>query len=80
MSKRKQEESKKEWCGLAMYARDKGTQWYIDSGCSKHVTVYHNKFLVWEEEKGGNVTFGDNAFARILGKGTVSLDVGKTKT
>jgi hypothetical protein len=36
--KRKQEEPKKEECGLAMYAQDKGSQWYIDSGCSKHMT------------------------------------------
>jgi hypothetical protein len=36
--KRKQEEPKKEECGLAMYAQDKGIQWYIDSGCSKHMT------------------------------------------
>jgi hypothetical protein len=35
--KRKQEEPKKEECGLAMYAQDKGIQWYVDSGCSKHM-------------------------------------------
>jgi hypothetical protein len=33
-----------------------------------------------KEEKGGSVTFGDNASARIVGKGIVSLDNGKTKT
>jgi hypothetical protein len=32
------------------------------------------------EEKGGSVTFGDKASIRIVGKGTVSLDNGKTKT
>jgi hypothetical protein len=28
----------------------------------------------------GSVTFGDNVYARIVGKGIVSLDDGKTKT
>jgi hypothetical protein len=32
-----EEELKKEECRLVMYAQDKGSQWYIDSGCSKHM-------------------------------------------
>jgi hypothetical protein len=36
--KMKQEEPKKEECGLAMYVQEKGIQWYIDSGCSKQMT------------------------------------------
>jgi hypothetical protein len=78
--KRKQEEQKKVKCGLAMYAQDKGSQWYINSGCSKHMTGDHNKFLILKEEKGGSVTFRDNASTRIAGKRIVSLDNGKTKT
>jgi hypothetical protein len=62
-----------------MYAQDKGSQWYIDIGCSKHMTWDHNKFITLKEEKGGNVTFGDNASTRIVGKCIVSLDNGKTK-
>jgi hypothetical protein len=78
--KRKQEEQKKEECGLALYAQNEGNQWYIDSGCSKHMTGDQTKFLTLKEEKGGRVTFGDNGSARIVGKGIVSLDNGKTKT
>jgi hypothetical protein len=78
--KRKQEEPKKEECGLALYAQNEGNQWYIDSGCSKHMTGDQTKFLTLKEEKGGSVTFGDKASARIVGKGIVSLDNGKTKT
>jgi hypothetical protein len=40
----------------------------------------HNKLIILKEEKGGNTTFGDNASTRIVGKGTISLDNGKTKT
>jgi hypothetical protein len=36
--KRKQDELKKKECGIAMYAQDKGSQWYIDSGCSRDIT------------------------------------------
>ena len=77
MLKRKQEEPKKE---EGAYAQDKGGQWYIYSGCSKLMGWDHNKFLTLKEEKWGNVTFGDNSSTRIVGKGTVSIDDGKTKT
>jgi hypothetical protein len=46
VSKRKQEEPKKEEFGFGMYAQDKGNQWYIESGFSKHMTRDQNKFLV----------------------------------
>jgi hypothetical protein len=78
--KRKQEEPKKEECGLVMYAQAKGSQWYIDSGCSKHMTGDTNFFVTLKEEKGGNDTFGNNSSIRIVGKGTASLDNGNTKT
>ena len=70
----------KEECGLALYVENEGNQWYIDGGCSKHMTVDQTKFFTLKEEKGGRVTFGDNGSARILGKCTISLDNGKTKT
>ena len=41
---------------------------------------YQNKFITLKEEKGGNVTFEDNDSTRIFGKGTISIDNGKTKT
>jgi hypothetical protein len=63
-----------------MCAQDKGNQWYIDNGCSKNMTGDQNKFLILKEEKGGSITFGDNSSTRIVGKGTISLDNGKTKT
>jgi hypothetical protein len=78
--KRKKKEPKKEEYGIAMYAQDKGSQWYIASGCSKHITGDQNKFLILKEEKGGSITFADNASARIVGKCIISLDNGNTKT
>jgi hypothetical protein len=37
------------------------------------------KFLTLKEEKGGSVTFGDKDSTRIVEKGIISLDNGKTK-
>ena len=33
--------------------------WYLDNGCSKHMTGDRSPFKVFESKKGGNVTFGD---------------------
>ncbi|XP_070004135.1 uncharacterized protein [Nicotiana sylvestris] len=33
--------------------------WYMDSGCSKHMTGSKNQFLSLEDLKGGNVSFGN---------------------
>ena len=33
--------------------------WYLDSGCSRHMTKDRSLFKVFDSKKGGNVTFGD---------------------
>jgi hypothetical protein len=71
--KKKQEKGSQEECDLAMHAQDKESYWYIDNGCSKHMTGDQNKFLKLKKEKGGSVSFGDNKSAKIIGKGKVSL-------
>jgi hypothetical protein len=75
----KKKRKKTEECGLSLYAKNQENQWYIDSGCSKHMTGDKSKFESLNEEKGGSVTFGNNAPTRIRGKGIVVLDKGKTK-
>ena len=47
--------------------------WYLDSGCSRHMTRDRSLFKVFESEKGGNVTFGDGSKSQIKGKGIISL-------
>ena len=39
--------------------------WYIDSGCSRHMTGDHTLFKEFESKKGGNVTFGDGSKSQI---------------
>ncbi|VFQ93989.1 unnamed protein product [Cuscuta campestris] len=50
------------------------TSFYLDSGCSKHMTGDASKFRSLEYFKGGNVVFGDNNKGRIIGSGTVGKD------
>ena len=48
--------------------------WYIDSGCSKHMTGNTKDFLHLELKDGGDVTFGDNSKGKIRGKGVIGKD------
>ena len=47
--------------------------WYLDSGCSRHMTGDRSLFKVFESKKGGNVTFGDGRKSQIKGNGIISL-------
>ena len=47
------------------------SQWYLDSGCSRHMTGDKDQFISLESKDGGNVTFGDNAKGKIVGIGQV---------
>jgi hypothetical protein len=73
----KEKTSKKE-CLIALKSQYKEDLWYVDSGCSKHMTGNKDKFLNLKKQK-GKFTFGDNASSNILGKGTVSLGKDKAK-
>jgi hypothetical protein len=65
--------------GLVLSTQRKMNPWYIDSGCSKHMTRDKGKFLSLSERKSGNVTFGNDASVKIKRKGMVSLSNGKGK-
>lgn len=45
--------------------------WYIDSGCSKHMTGDRNLFTKLEKKDYGDVSFGDNNKGKLFGRGTV---------
>eukprot|EP00253_Pinus_taeda_P022797 PITA_22797 len=64
-------------CGLAPYAQNNGNHWFVDSGCSRHMTGDKRKFVSLSKKE-GNVSFG-SGFDRIAGKGTVTLINGKGK-
>jgi hypothetical protein len=66
-------------CGLVLSSQRQKNPWYIDSGCSKHMTGDKSKFLTLSERKSRNVTFGNDAPGKIKGKGMVSLSNAKGK-
>ena len=53
---------------------DKGI-WYIDSGCSRHMTGNKSILSNDHDEKGPSVTFGGNGKGQTRGFGTLSNGV-----
>jgi len=45
--------------------------WYLDNGCSKHMTEDKSKFVNINFKQEGHVTYGDNNKGNILGRGTI---------
>ena len=56
---------------VALYAKDKRSQWYVENECSKHMIRDQKKNLSLKKEKKGNVTFVYDVSTKILGKGTI---------
>jgi len=71
----KRKTKKRMQCGLSLSPHNQENGWYVDSGCSKHMTRNKRNVLsLKENDRGNNFTFGNNALTRIKGKGIVSLD------
>ena len=47
--------------------------WYVDSGCSKHMTGDRDKFLTLQKERDGSISFRNDDLAKIIGKGTLRI-------
>eukprot|EP00253_Pinus_taeda_P011665 PITA_11665 len=61
-------------CGIAFYPEGQEKLWYIDSGCSNHMTGDKEKIESYSAlEKGKKVSFGNDTPASIKGKGTAHL-------
>ncbi|RVW64941.1 hypothetical protein CK203_041842 [Vitis vinifera] len=59
-------------CFMAIDDLDEGSKndkWFLDSGCSRHMTGDKSKFAFLTKRKRGYVTFGDNSKGRIIGQG-----------
>ena len=48
--------------------------WYIDSGCSYHMTEKQSKMSSLHRLQGGNISFGDKSKGRICGMGSMKLN------
>jgi hypothetical protein len=76
---RKQNQYNNEECTLALQAKQKKRGWYVDSGCSKHMTGDRDRFLTLRKERDGSVSFGNDDSTKIIGKGTVRIGNKNTK-
>ena len=58
---------------IALCATERQKLWYLDSGCSKHMTSDSSKFITLKDNK-GKLTFGDSLSSKIIGKGIVVVN------
>jgi len=59
---------------LQKVEKDRETnQWYLDNGCSKHMTGDISQFVALKLKSEGYVTYGDNNCGRIFGKGDIGI-------
>ena len=49
----------------------KSNKWYVDSGCSRHMTGDKSKFVNLKLKDGGKVSFGGNQSGKIIGIGEI---------
>ena len=49
--------------------------WYLNSGCSIHMTGDRTKFYMLIETRSGQVTFGENTKEKIIGSGKVGKNL-----
>ncbi|KAL6332625.1 hypothetical protein AAG906_009945 [Vitis piasezkii] len=64
-------------CFMAINDLNEGSKkdkWFLDSGCSRHMTGDESKFAFLTKRNGGYVTFGDNSKGRIIGQGNIGND------
>src|SRR3954464_8718276 len=47
--------------------------WYLDSGCSRHMTGKRSMFQDLELKSAGEVKFGGNQKGKIIGSGTICM-------
>jgi hypothetical protein len=59
--------------------KQKKHRWYVDNGCSKHMTGDKDMFLTLRKEIDGPVSFRNDDSAKIIGKGTVRIGNKNTK-
>ena len=76
---RKQDQYSNEECTIYLQVKQKKCGWYVDSVCSKHMTVDSDKFLTLRKERDGSVSFGNDESTRIIGRGIVRIGNKDTK-
>ena len=58
---------------LSLKYQSKKNVWYVDSGCSTHMTGDRNKFISLKEGKDGTISFGNDGFTNVIGTRTIKI-------
>lgn len=66
-NKNKEEEQTR--CGISLCSFEDDDEWYIDSGCSHHMTGDQSRMGSLKKNQYGNVIIETNVSAKVLGKG-----------
>jgi len=56
---------------ICLKAKPRQKSWYLDNGCSRHMTGEKSVFLSLTTKEGGNVKFGGNQSGKIIGTETI---------
>jgi len=51
---------------IFLRVKEEHKSWYLDSGCSRHMTGEKSMFLTLTMKEGGTVGFGGNRLARLF--------------
>ncbi|WRX18656.1 zinc finger protein [Theobroma cacao] len=73
-----QEDETEETCSRAQLKKKQ--PWYLDSGCSRHMTGHEMLFALLDKRKRGTVSFGDDSKGRIHGIVEKGYDRGNIDT
>ena len=71
------------WCLMAhknevcLASQETNQKWYLDSGCSRHMTGDESQFITLDAKDGEIVTFGDNSKGKIIGIGNIGITPSK---
>jgi len=57
---------------ICLRVKEDHKSWYLDSGCSWHMTGEKYMFLTLTMKEGGTVGFGSNQTCKIIGTRTIS--------
>lgn len=61
-------DEKKGKCGLVLYAQNKNSYWYVDSGCWRPITGDKIKFFSFNKNKSRNIILNNDVLGKINGK------------
>jgi len=57
-----------------MTSKSRRSMWYLDNGCSRHMTGDKKKFKNFKKKEQGFVTYEDNNKGKILGTGDIGWE------